>query len=141
MEIINQLDAKHIEQLHCLYQQESWAKGRTLEETQSCVRGSSLCIAMIDSNNNLVAFTRVLTDYIFKALIFDVIVEAKHRGDGLGNTLINAVKKHPKLSRVKHFELYCLEELNNFYQKHGFSTDLNNMRMMRYINTIDRPSL
>jgi N-acetylglutamate synthase-like GNAT family acetyltransferase len=134
VKITHQLDAKHIEQLHLLYQSESWAKGRTLTETKSCVSNSSICIAMIEKEGNLVGFTRVLTDYVFKALIFDVIVHEKYRGDGLGNTLIAAIKNHPKLTSVKHFELYCLEELDHFYQKHGFTTNVSNMRLMRYIS-------
>ena len=141
MEIINQLESRHVKQLHALYQHESWAKGRSLEETHRCVSGSSICIGMIEKEGNLVAFARVLTDYVFKALIFDVIVHEKYRGDGLGNMLINTIKNHPELSRVKHFELYCLEELNNFYQKHGFSTDISNMHLMRYTSVADHQLL
>jgi predicted GNAT family N-acyltransferase len=138
VEVCYQLNRKHIEQLHALYQKESWSKDRTLEETQCVVEGSQLCIALIDEEGNLAAFSRVLTDTIFKALIFDVIVHEKYRGEGLGSTLINTIKNHTALSRVKHFELYCLEELNDFYQKYGFSTEVSNMRLMRYINTADR---
>lgn len=137
MQIINRLEPKHIEQLHALYQKESWAKGRTLEETRRGVSGSSICVAMVENEGDLVAFTRVLTDYIFKALIFDVIVHEKYRGAGLGNALINTIKNHPELSRVKHFELYCLEELNSFYERHGFSTEVSNMHLMRYTTMHD----
>lgn len=134
MDLCYQLNDKHIEQLHVLYQNESWSKGRSLEETRHVVRSSQLCVALIDREGNLAAFSRVLTDTIFKALIFDVIVNEKYRGEGLGAELINTIKKHQLLARVKHFELYCLEELNNFYEKFGFSTDVSNMRLMRYIN-------
>jgi predicted GNAT family N-acyltransferase len=133
VDLIYHLETKHIEELHRLYQNESWSKGRTLEQTQHCVSGSSICIAMLDRGGNLAAFARVLTDYIFKALIFDVIVDTNYRGEGLGSTLINAVKSHPELSGVKHFELYCLDDLDEFYRKHGFSTDVSNMHLMRYV--------
>ena len=134
MEVCYQLNSRQIEQLHALYQKESWSKGRTLEETQRCIKGSQLCIALIDNEGNLAAFARVLTDAIFKALIFDVIVCEKYRGDGLGNTLITTIKNHPTLARVKHFELYCLPELEEFYERQGFTTDVSNMRLMRHIN-------
>ena len=138
MKVCFQLNDKHIEQLHMLYQEELWSKGRSLEETQCVVNSSQLCVALIDKEGNLAAFSRVLTDTIFKALIFDVIVHEKYRGDGLGSTLIKTIKNHSSLARVKHFELYCLEELNDFYQKFGFSTDVSNMRLMRYINKDQR---
>ena len=134
MDLCYQLNDKQIEQLHTLYQNESWSRGRSLQETQQVVKSSQLCVALIDKEGNLAAFSRVLTDTIFKALIFDVIVNEKYRGEGLGAVLINTIKKHQLLARVKHFELYCLEELNDFYEKFGFSTEVSDMRLMRYIN-------
>ena len=117
MDVSFQLNQKQIEQLHRLYQKESWSKGRSLEETQNGVQGSQLCVALIDQEKNLAAFARVLTDTVFKALIFDVIVDEKYRGDGLGDTLIRTIKNHPLLAQVKHVELYCLPELEAFYER------------------------
>jgi len=134
MNIQHQLLAKQVEQLHALYQKESWSKGRTLEETRRCIAGSTLCVALVDDDNNLAAFARVLTDGIFKALIFDVIVDEKYRGQGLGNQVITTIKKHPMLARVKHLELYCLPELEPFYEQQGFNTDVGNMRLMRRVS-------
>jgi len=129
-----QLNARHVEQLHALYQHESWSKGRALEETRRVVEGSNVCIALTDNEDNLAAFARVLTDGVFKALVFDVIVDEKYRAEGLGNQLVNLVKSHPRLVGVKHLELYCLPVLESFYARHGFTTDVNNMRLMRRIN-------
>lgn len=126
---------KHIEQLHMLYQNESWSKGRTLEETRRCAGSSTLVFALMDERENLAAFTRVISDKIFKAIIFDVIVDEKYRGDGLGDRLVSMVKNHPELIAVKHFELYCLPELEPFYERHGFTTEVSNMRLMRHTNT------
>ena len=74
MKIIYQLNRDHIKQLSDLYQNEWWSKGRTLEETKICVDSSQICIGLIDEQGNLSGFARVLTDFVFKALIFDVIV-------------------------------------------------------------------
>lgn len=137
--IADTLTQAHIRQLHALYQNESWSKGRSLEETISCIQGSGLYIALLDAEDNLAAFARVLSDYIFKAIIFDVIVHEQYRGDGLGDRLIELIKNNPRLSRVKHFELYCVPELHTFYERHGFTTDVNNMRLMRYTNPNRKP--
>ena len=53
MEIINELRSNHIAQLHQLYQNEWWTKGRSLEETTKCVKGSQLCIGLIDDAGEL----------------------------------------------------------------------------------------
>ena len=134
MKVIYSLDENHIVQLHELYQQEWWSKDRTIYEARACVSGSQVCIGLVDSQNNLVGFVRVLTDYIFKAFIFDVIVRKSERGSGLGDILISLVKMHSQIQGVKHFELYCLPEMFNFYIDRGFSTDVGEVRLLRKIN-------
>lgn len=132
MNVIYSLTPKHFTQLHALYQQEWWTKGRSLEETKSCAGGSQICIGLVDANDNLIGFARVLTDFTFKAFIFDVIVQEDNRRSGLGDQLLSAIKSHEKLQAVKHFELYCLPDMNGFYAKHGFTTDIGKIQLMRH---------
>jgi ribosomal protein S18 acetylase RimI-like enzyme len=93
MNVIHDLNETHIVQLHRLYRKQWWSNNRSLDETKRCVAGSQIRIGLVDSQNNLVGFTRVLTDYIFKAFLFDVIVDESHRGLGLGRQLIQAVTR------------------------------------------------
>jgi predicted GNAT family N-acyltransferase len=131
MKILYKLEPKHISQLHKLYQQEWWTNKRILEETQKVVANSQIIIAFVDENNDLQAFVRVLTDYVFKALIFDLIVSETHRAEGLGKELMLLVQKHKDLAEVKHFELYCLDEMVEFYERFEFSSDLGALVFMR----------
>ena len=131
MTILNDLNFKQIKQLHQLYQNEWWTEQRTLEETQKVVNNSSIVIGLTDEKDNLIAFVRVLTDFTFKAIIFDVIVENSLRHKGLGKKLMNLIVNHEKLQRVKHFELYCLPEMVEFYKAYGFEDDLNELVFMR----------
>ena len=82
----------------------------------------------------LQGFARVLTDYVFKAFIFDVIVAENRRGSGLGKTLVSLVLNHEKLRSVKQFELYCLPEMSGFYEQLGFSSDVDQVELMRSVN-------
>ena len=82
-------------------------------------------------SRRLVAFARVLTDYVYKGLLFDVIVAREHRSAGLGRALMDAVIHHPKLKRVRQFELYCLPELMPLYRKWGFTEKLGRLKFMR----------
>lgn len=134
MEVIEKFAEKHILQVHSLYQREWWTKERTLEQTRNCIFGSQICIGVLDSDGNIIGFTRVLTDFTFKAMIFDVIVEECSRGSGLGERLINLVKSHDKLRNVQHFELYGLPELLPFYEKHGFTAEVGGIVLMRRAN-------
>ncbi|MGD2139383.1 MAG: GNAT family N-acetyltransferase [Burkholderiales bacterium] len=131
MTVIHELSDNHIHRLHQLYQNEWWTKGRSLEETRRCISGSQICIGIIDEDQQLLAFARVITDYVFKALIFDVIVDKGARTAGLGRKLIESIRTHEQLKGVKHFEMYCLPELVPFYSKYGFTEDVGGVRFMR----------
>jgi len=131
MRITYQLNENQMKQLHELYKQEWWTQDRSLEETQKVVRHSQVIIAMLDEKDVLVGFVRVLTDYTFKAMIFDLIVSSKYRGEGIGKSLLDLVLGHKSLDLVKHFELYCLEEMNGFYKQFGFSRELGKLNLMR----------
>jgi predicted GNAT family N-acyltransferase len=131
MKIIETLAPHHVLQLHQLYLQQWWSNTRTLEEVEAVLIGSSITLGMVDDENNLIGFTRVLTDGIFKALMFDVIVNEQYRGYKIGSQLVEYVKHHISVRRVKHIELYCLPELQTYYQQFGFVTDVGGMELMR----------
>jgi predicted GNAT family N-acyltransferase len=80
---------------------------------------------------DLIAFARVITDHVFKAFLFDVIVHPGHRGKGIGNFLLQGIVEHPALIGVRHIELYCQAERVEFYGRHGFSAVLDNLLLMR----------
>ena len=135
MKVIYKLDKHHIKQLHTLFKKEWWTNKRSLQETQKVVKNSSIVIGLVDSNNDLRAFVRMLTDYIFKAIIFDVIVDESFRSRGLGKELMKLVLEHKELKDVKHFELYCLPEMIEFYKGYGFSDELRELVFMRLDNS------
>jgi predicted GNAT family N-acyltransferase len=134
MKIIHKFSDENIKQVHQLYKEVWWGKERSLEDTFECVKGSQICIGIVDDNENLIGFVRIITDFIYKAIIFDVIVSSKLRGSGLGLKLMGLVKKHNSLQKVKHFELYCLPDMEDFYSRLGFSTEVGGIKLMRCIN-------
>lgn len=80
----------------------------------------------------LIGFARVLTDYTIKALIFDVIIDREYRGYGLGKQIMETILQHGQLQGVQQFELYCLPEMEAFYEsKFGFSSNVGGITLMR----------
>ena len=134
MNVTYTLSDKNIEELHMLYQNEWWTKGRTLQETKRVVSGSQINIGILDDKEILVGYARVLTDFTFKALIFDVIVSESHRGSGLGKRIIELIKSQDKLASVKSYELYCLSEMFAFYESLEFTTEVAGVKPMRCSN-------
>jgi GNAT superfamily N-acetyltransferase len=131
-EMISSLTDNQFDDLHRMYQAEWWTRGRHLPDIRRAIENSDIILAFCDPDSRrLVAFARVLTDYVYKALIFDVIVEAASRGGGLGQALIDSLVKHHALKQVKHFELYCRPEMVPFYNRWEFTDDLGELRFMR----------
>lgn len=84
MTVIYIFSDNHIKQVHQLYKEVWWGKDRTIEDTINCVEGSQVCIGILDNNGKLIGFTRIISDFIYKAIIFDVIVSTEQQGNGLG---------------------------------------------------------
>lgn len=108
------------ESLYELYRREWWTKDRQFADVMKMVSNSDLTLAAIDQSESVVAFARVLTDYTFKAMVFDVIVAEAYRKTGMGRMLVERILNHERLSSVKSFELYCPDRLVPFYERLGF---------------------
>jgi predicted GNAT family N-acyltransferase len=131
-EAIERLNIDQIEDLYRLYQAHWWSKGRKKADIERMLKHSDLIVAFCEPNSKrLIAFSRILTDYVYRASIFDVIVEASYRGNGLGRILMDTIVNHQDLKSVERLDLVCLPEMIPFYQKWGFTDDVGNLRLMR----------
>ena len=130
--VITSIDEHRIPQLMELYKAEWWTHTRTIEQVRELVRWSDVVIGLCDDGDDrLVAFARVLTDRVFRAFVFDVIVAADQRGRGLGRRLMREVLAHPAVCDVQLVELYCRPELVAFYASLGFTSPDSGVVLMR----------
>ena len=102
-----------------LFEQTDWARGRTLEDTERMLAHTDLTITAWDGER-LVGFGRVLTDFVFRASIWDVIVDQTYHDRDIGKGIINRILAHPSLMRVELFWL-CTRRYQGFYASLGFS--------------------
>lgn len=131
-EQLDVISPEHARQLHALFQGEWWTRGRTLEEVRRLLEHCDLFVAFAERpSGTLAAFARVLTDYTFKAFIFDVIVAPPFRRQGLGRRLLQAICDEPRLREVRHLELYARPPVTEFYKRLGFTDELGELRLMR----------
>ena len=106
-------------QLLRLFHQAPWAKGRTLEEAREMLRHTDVALCAWDGDR-LVGFGRVLTDFIYRATIWDVIVDKAYQKQGIGTEIVQRILNHPSLRKVELFWL-CTRR-PGFYEKLGFSS-------------------
>ena len=129
---ISHLNDAQINDLLQMYQVEWWTRGRKHDDIQEMLKHSDEIVAFCDSETGrLVAFARVLTDYVYRGLILDVIVETAYRGRGVGRRLIESLLARPQLAKVERFVLFCLPEMMPFYGKWGFVEIVGSTRPMR----------
>ena len=117
-----------------LMKNEWWCSDRSLSEVKTTLEHSDITIGAIDSNGILCGFARALTDYTFKAVIFDVIVKPNYRETGLGKEIMQYIFKLPSLTGVKSFELYCPDKISEFYKKLGFTVSESRLHQFRNLN-------
>jgi ribosomal protein S18 acetylase RimI-like enzyme len=107
------------EQLHKLFRQAPWAKERTIEDVKLMLRHTDVTLCVWDGDQ-LVGFGRVLTDFVYRATIWDVIVDKAYQKQGIGTEIVRRLLNHP---RLKHVELFWLcTRRPGFYEKFGFSS-------------------
>ena len=110
------LDAAHLLRL---FHQAPWAKNRTVADATEMLRQSDLVLCAWDGDR-LVGFGRVLTDFVYRATIWDVIVDQAYQKQGIGTQLVQRMLNHPRLNKVELFWL-CTRR-PGFYEKLGFSS-------------------
>lgn len=103
-----------------LYRTYDWWADREQAAVERALAGTDEAVGLRDSETGtLVAAVRVLTDYTYYAMAFDVLVHADRREAGLGRELLATVVAHPPLSNV-NLTVAAREGLVPFYESCGF---------------------
>jgi ribosomal protein S18 acetylase RimI-like enzyme len=71
-----------------------------------------------------------LTDFVYRGVLYDVIVKPSYRKMGFGAKLLDKVVNHPQLKEVENMALFCLPEMRPFYQRWGFTNEVVNLELM-----------
>ena len=95
-----------------------WAKGIPLEKLKVAIE-NSLCFGIYYQNKQ-VGFARVITDKAVFAYLCDVFVLADHRGIGLSKWLLQTVKNHPDLQKLRRWSL-ATADAHGLYNQFGFT--------------------
>ncbi|WP_341735947.1 MAG: GNAT family N-acetyltransferase [Microcoleus sp.] len=129
--MVETLTSSQVSDLMELYKNEFWCDKRTREDVVKMLAATDVIIGFVDEGDRLIAFTRVITDFVYIGTVFDVIVHPTHRKMGLGLKLMDAVVNHPKLQAVERLGLYCLPKMIPFYERWGFSDDVGGVKFLR----------
>lgn len=73
-----------VDSLLALYAQAWWTKDRSRDEVAAMLLASDLTACVMDDHGTMVGFVRALTDWRYKAVVMDLIVDEEHRGQAIG---------------------------------------------------------
>jgi GNAT superfamily N-acetyltransferase len=101
-----------------LFEHAPWARGRRAEEIRVMLENTDYHFSAWDGTR-LIGFARVLTDRVYRATLWDVVVHPDYQKRGVGEELVNRALSHPVLSKVEKFWLNTRDKFG-FYEKFGF---------------------
>ena len=116
-----------IEKVFNLFQQADWTQTRTRDEIEAMCK-QSVCFTA-ELNGKLVGFARVVSDFIYRAYIEDVIVDEQHQKQHIGASLISAIKN--EFENVEEIILSCHSGNIGFYEKQGFQVGGNQLMSLK----------
>ncbi len=95
-----------------------WAQERSIDDLKIAIANSNPIVTVWDEEQ-LIGFARATSDGIYRAGIWDVIVDPNYQGMGLGRKLVQTVLSHPLVSRVERVYLTTTHQ-QSFYERIGF---------------------
>ncbi|UIP01047.1 GNAT family N-acetyltransferase [Halobaculum sp. CBA1158] len=120
------LDADDTEDVLALYREYGWWDDRDRDDVERALANTDVGVGLRDHDHgrdpatgDLVAAARVVTDFVYYARVYDVVVAGDRRGEGVGTALMEAVSEHEDLRDV-HLVLLCRDGLVSFYESIGF---------------------
>jgi predicted GNAT family N-acyltransferase len=132
VQVSDSLATDRLPDLMALFAGQWWTKDRQVDDVATMLANSDLIATASDpQTGELLGFARVLTDFTYLACLMDVIVAETSQGKGVGAQLVDALVTDSRLAPVQSLELTCQEDLEGFYARWGFTSQVGGSRLMR----------
>jgi len=95
-----------------------WAADRSRRANAVAIE-NSLCFS-VHHRGRQVALARVITDRGTASYVSDVVVDAAHRGKGIGHWLMRSILEHPAIADTR--VLLVTRDAQALYREFGFAT-------------------
>jgi len=106
-----------------------WARGRSLGDLRRMLAGSQVVVSAWDGSE-LVGFGRATSDGVFRAVLWDIVVNVDHRGQSLGSEIVGLLLADPQIARAERVYLMTTKA-EAFYTKLEFHENHGQKLMIR----------
>ena len=124
------LPSRGIKKLQRLFNQNAfWAKNRNSTNIRKMLANSSAVLSIWD-DRKLIGFGRVTTDNVYRAVIWDVVVDVCYQGNGIGRLAVQAILNMKQLKNVDKIYLMTTNQ-KDFYLQMGFKIESEQYLLLR----------
>ena len=95
-----------------------WAKSRTIYDLKKCLANSDVIVSLW-VGNEIVGFGRALTDGIYRGVLWDIVIDQNHQGNGLGKLIVNNLLSSKEIKNTKKIYLMTTNK-KLFYSQMNF---------------------
>jgi len=95
-----------------------WAQNRQRQEMERAVAHSHPVVSAWDEER-LIGFGRATSDGVYRAVLWDIVVDHDYRRQGIGRKLVETLISHPHLQSVERIYLFTTHQ-RGFYERIGF---------------------
>ena len=95
-----------------------WARKRSTNEIKQML-SKSVAVVSIWKNDKIIGFGRATSDGIYRAVLWDIVVEKQYQNLGIGKLIVTSILENDLISKVER--LYIMTtNFDKFYLKMGF---------------------
>ena len=108
-----------------------WAKKRTINDLKKCLANSDVIVS-VWVGNEIVGFGRALTDGIYRGVLWDIVIDKNHQGNGFGSLIVENLLSSKKLKNTKKLYLMTTNK-KLFYSQFDFKEVISQNLLIREI--------
>ena len=114
-----------------LHRNAFWAKDRTIKDLRQCLANSDIVIS-IWFHNEPVGFGRGHSDGIYRAVLWDIVIDQNHQGKGYGKMIVKNLLDSKQIKNTKKVYLMTTSK-KLFYSQIDFKEVSNQSLLVREI--------
>ena len=106
-----------------------WAKNRSINQLKQVLSNSTVVVS-VWSKGEIIGFGRANSDYIFRAVLWDIIVADELRRQGIGKIIVETLLNSKPIAKVEKVYLMTTNS-SNFYSQFGFKIPSNQTLLLK----------
>ena len=108
-----------------------WAKDREIEDLRKCLANSDVVISLWICNE-IVGFGRALSDGTYRGVLWDIVIDRNHQGNGYGKIIVENLLEAKQLKKTKKIYLMTTNK-KSFYSQIDFKEVITQDLLIREI--------